>query len=157
MTKYTNLQITLHWVIFVLIAFQYIFHEPIAQAFDLRVEGKEFNRSILIPMHLVFGGLVFLLLWPRLWARIKYGSPEFPDENSRVLRYISKFVHWSFYLVLFLLPITGAAAWFNLSIGAGKAHEALRGILIILVQLHIGGALFHYFMQKKDIFKRMRW
>ena len=45
---------------------QYLFHKPIAEALDLRLEGKEFAQNALIPLHLVFGGTIFLLAVTRL-------------------------------------------------------------------------------------------
>ena len=157
MTKYSNLQIWLHWIIFVLVAHQFLFHEPIAQAFDLRLEGKEFTQSVLIPLHLVFGGVVFLLVVVRLWVRVTEGVPPYPKQDAVVLKLISTVVHWSFYALLLLLPITGGAAWFQGSEGAGNAHEALRGVLLILILLHVVASLVHYFLLKSNLFKRMWW
>ena len=32
------------------------FHDAIAQAYDLHIEGKDWVSNLLIPMHLLFGG-----------------------------------------------------------------------------------------------------
>ena len=157
MEKYTNLQIWLHWIIFVLIIFQYVLHEPIAGAFELRLQGKEFDQSALIPLHIAFGVLIFFLVATRLWVRKTQGVPAYPKEDAVLMKFASKSVHWSFYGILILLPITGMAAWFQLSEGAGKAHEALRAILILLIFLHVCASLFHYIAFKSNLFKRMWW
>ena len=154
MEKYTKLQIWLHWIVFILVIFQYLLHEPIARAFDFRLEGKEFTQSALITLHLAFGGLIFILVASRIWLRVEQGVPEAPSANILVTL-ISKTVHWSFYGVLLLLPITGGAAWFQLSVNAGKAHETLKGILLLLIFLHLCGLLFHCLILKSNLLKRM--
>ena len=40
MQKYSNLQIWLHWFVFISIPGQFVFHEPISEAFELRLEGQ---------------------------------------------------------------------------------------------------------------------
>ena len=77
--------------------------------------------------------------------------------SQSVLKLMSTVVHWSFYALLLLLPITGGAAWFQGSEGAGNAHEALRGVLLILILLHVVASLVHYFLLKSNLFKRMWW
>ena len=62
-----------------------------------------------------------------------------------------------FYGVLLLQPISGGFAWFQLSEGAGNAHEILKTALLLLLFLHVGASLFHYFVLKSNLFKRMWW
>jgi hypothetical protein len=50
---------------------------------------------------------------------------------------------WANLIVLLLLPITGGAASFQLSVGAGNPHEALRAILILLILFFVSASLFH--------------
>ena len=58
------------------------------------------------------------------------------------------------YGILLLLPITGGIAWFQLSIDARNIHEFLRPVLLVLVLITLA-SLFHHFVQKNSIFKRM--
>lgn len=155
--KYSKLQIWLQWSVFVLIVCQYLFHDAIAQAYELRIEGKDWVSNPLIPLHLLFGGLVFLLVASRLWIRLEQGVPDYPRVDAKVMKLLSLIVHWSFYGTILLLPITGGMAWFQLSQSAGNAHEKLRGILLILIFLHVAASLFHYFVLKTNLFRRMWW
>ncbi len=157
MQKYSNLQIWLHWIVLILIVVQFVFHEPIAQAFDRRLEGQEFEPSALIGLHLMFGGAIFLLIVTRLWVRNEKGVPTYPKGNALLMEIASKVVHWSFYVVLLLLPLSGGFAWFQLSEGASNAHELLKTALLLLVLLHVGASFFHYFVLKSNLFKRMWW
>ena len=157
MQKYSNLQIWLHWIVFILIVVQFVFHEPIAQAFDRRLEGQAVEPSVLIGLHLMFGGAILLLIVTRLWVRDEKGVPSYPEGNAPLMEIASKVVHWSFYGVLLLLPLSGGFAWFQLSEGASNAHELLRTVLLLLVLLHVGASFFHYFVFKSNLFKRMWW
>ena len=114
-------------------------------------------KSALIGLHLVFGAVVFLLIVTRLWVRMGQGVPSYPKENAALMELASKIVHWSFYGVLLLLPISGGFAWFQLSEGAGNAHEILKTALLLLLFLHVAASLFHYFVLKSNLFKRMWW
>ena len=157
MQKYSDLQIWLHWIVFILIVAQFVLHDPIAKAFDKRLEGQEVVTSALIGLHLLFGGVIFLLIVTRLWVRNEQGVPPFPKENAPLMEMASKAVHWSFYGVLLLLPLSGGFAWFQLSEGASNAHEVLKTVLLILFMLHVGASFLHYFVLKSNLFKRMWW
>ncbi len=157
MQKYSNLRIWLHWIVFVLITSQYLLHESISKAFDFRLEGKEFTQNTLISLHLVFGGLIFLLVVTRIWIRVTEGLPPYPKKEAALIKYMAIIVHWSLYGILILLPITGGMAWFQLSEPAGNAHEALRALLLIFVVLHVSASLFHYLILKNNLFKRIWW
>ena len=85
------------------------------------------------------------------------GGSVLSKENAALMELASKIVHWSFYGVLLLLPISGGFAWFQLSEGAGNAHELLKTVLLLLLFLHVGASLFHYFVLKSNLFKRMWW
>ena len=96
MQKYSNLQIWRHWIVFILIVAQFVFHEPIAQAFERRLEGREVEPNALIGLHLFFGGAIFLLIVTRLWVRNEQGVPAYLKENAPLMEIASKVVHWSF-------------------------------------------------------------
>ena len=157
MQKYSNLQIWLHWIVFILIVVQFVFHEPITQAFDRRLEGQAVEPSVLIGLHLMFGGAIFLLIVTRLWVRNEKGVPSYPEGNAPLMEIASKVVHWSFYGVLLLMPLSGGFAWFQLSEGASNAHELLKKVLLLLVLLQVGASFFHYFVLKSNLFKRIWW
>ena len=157
MQKYSNLQKWLHWIFVILIVAQFVVDEPIAQAFERRLEGREVEPNALIGLHLFFGGAIFLLIVTRLWVRNEQGVPAYLKENAPLMEIASKVVHWSFYGVLLLLPLSGGFAWFQLSEGASNAHELLKTVLLFLVVLHVGASLFHYFVLKSNLFKRMWW
>lgn len=48
--------------------------------------------------------------------------------------------------MIILIPLSGAANWFLGIEAAGEAHEVLTTVLLMLVGLHIAGALYHQFV-----------
>lgn len=153
---YSRLQIALHWIIFLLIAAQFILHEPIAQAWHKIEDGLPFEFHPLIAAH-VFGGLLILVLvaW-RIILRVKKGAPELPAEEPAALKLAAKATHLGLYILMLLMPISGAVAWFGGVFNAAEAHEVMKALMLLLIALHIAGALYQQFVLKTNIMSRMR-
>jgi cytochrome b561 len=152
---YTRTQIRLHWIVFALIALQYLLHEPIARAWDMLQSGVTPGFSPLIAAH-VLGGLLVLLFVPwRIALRRIHGVPPPPAEEPPLLQRLAKATHAALYLLMVLMPLSGAAAWFGGIAPAAEAHEAMRLILLALIALHAAGAVYHRFVLKSDVMARM--
>lgn len=154
MTKYSRIQIILHWLAFLLIVQQFIFHDAISEAFRAVMKGQEFAFSPLVAAH-VFGGILVGLfaIW-RLTLRKSVGVPEeLPAPPMQQL--VAKVVHIGLYALMFALPISGAVAWFGSVGAAGEAHEVMKALLLAFVGLHIVGAVYHQVVMKDGIMKRM--
>lgn len=152
---YTRTQIILHWLVAVLIVPQFLFNEAIGQAFRAVMKGEEANITPLVPLHVATGVLILALVVWRLILRRRDGVPETPgDSPAQVL--IAKAVHHGLYTVLVLLVVSGGMAWFGgLGFAAG-VHNAMKLLLILLVLLHVAGALKQQFLQKTNIMDRMK-
>ena len=156
MSKYNRAQIILHWAIFVLIATQFVFHDTIVETFDAMLSGKPvLTNHPLVSAHLGVGGVIGILTALRLWIRIETGITEKSGNYPPFLDHLANFVHYSFYALLILLPITGGFAWYQRSEDAANAHTLLRAILLILVLVHICGALLQVFVWRNNVLKRM--
>ncbi len=153
---YSRLQIRLHWAIFGLLVLQFVFHEWIAQAWDVYADGGVVQFHPLIAAH-VFGGLLILALafW-RLRVRMTRGAPPPPAQESATLKALAHSVHWALYAVLILMPIGGAVAWFGGIEQAAKGHEVMKFVLLGLFGLHVAGALYHQFILKTNIMQRVK-
>ena len=156
-TGYTRAQIILHWVIAALVIFQLIFGEDIVPAYRAFMKGTEPDSATLLPanIHIYIGLTILLLAVIRLALRFRYGVPPLPADENIVLQYIAKAAHIILYAAIFLMPVTGAAAWF-LGIGSiGEIHEIGKPVIIIAVALHAVGALWQHFVARTDVLKRM--
>lgn len=153
---YTKTQIRLHWLMFILIVIQFILHEPIAEAWEIVEEGGTVAFSPMIAQHVVFGLLVLVLVVWRFSLRRKHGAPALPAKEPEVMKLAAHVTHWVLYALMALMPISGAMAWFGGVEAAAEAHEFMRGILLILILLHIVAALYHQFVLKTNLLNRMR-
>ncbi|WP_298679918.1 cytochrome b/b6 domain-containing protein [uncultured Lentibacter sp.] len=154
--SYTRSQILLHWVVFVLIAAQFIGHEPIKQAFDMWMKGGEIAFSPLVAGHVVGGVLVLVLALWRLGLRRKHGVPPLPEGQDKVSRLLAPLTHGMLYALMILMPVSGAVAWFGSHEGAATAHGLMRFALLGFLALHVIGALYHQFVLKDGLMARMK-
>lgn len=155
-TGYSRQQIVLHWAIFALVALQFLLHEGIAEAFEAVEDGLAPQADILTNLHIFGGFLVFVLMLWRLMLRLTRGAPPPPEAEPAPFRLAGHAAHWVFYALLILLPVTGAVAWYRQSEAAGEVHEALRGLLFLLILAHIGAVAVHQFVWKTGLMDRMR-
>ena len=153
--KYSRAQVSLHWIIFLLVIAQYAFHEAIVNAFETMLEDKPFSNSPLVSMHLGIGGIIGILTAVRFWIRIDTGVPEKAGSQPKIFDTIASVVHLSFYGILILLPITGGFAWFQSSEAAADAHGLLRAVLLLFILLHLIAVLIHTFIFKNKLIRRI--
>ena len=137
-------------------ALQYLLHDGIARAFDQGLTTGTFTLTAAAIGHMAGGGAVLLLVFWRLALRQQDGTPPPPDGEPPWQKMAARLVHGGIYVVLLLLPVSGAVAWGNGSAAAGDVHEALRGVLLLLIGLHVLAALYGQFVQKSGVIDRMR-
>lgn len=164
-----------HWIVAVLVAVMAV--TGIAMVY----RGKDLNiwdglTNNLYSTHKAVGLIVLALVVLRLLYRIMAGSP--PDEPTITpfQRIASHTVHWLLYVLLIAIPIGG---WLGVSLfpaldvfGVFKipalaapdkalseqvlwVHGLAAYILLGLVAMHIGAALYHYFIRGDGVLARM--
>src|SRR5262245_48353908 len=132
--------------------------------------------NFLYSSHKSLGILVFLLVLARLLYRLSHGAP--PDEPTITWwqKAGAHFNHWALYLVLLVVPMLGYIGvslypaldifgLFNLpGIVAPNQDAAARVFywhwvgavaLVLLIGMHVAGALFHYFIRRDGVLRRM--
>ncbi|WP_193142761.1 MULTISPECIES: cytochrome b [unclassified Meridianimarinicoccus] len=154
-TGYSRPQIALHWIVFALIAQQYLLHDAIASAWDRILDGAEVAFNPLVLAHVAGGALVLLLTLWRLGLRRRHGVPA-PIEGSGLQHMIAKLTHVGLYALMILMPISGSVAWFGGVEAAAEGHEVLKVALLALIVLHVVGALYHQFVLRDGTLARMR-
>ncbi len=155
---YTRIQIILHWAIALLILFQFVGSEAI-EGFVSLVGITSASSSADIPLlaraHVLAGLLTFALMLIRVLMRFLKGAPALPEDEDPRMKMAAHATHGILYLALLLTPISGALAWFGQIELADTAHLVLKTVLIIFVGLHIAAALYHQFVLKNGLIKRM--
>ncbi len=161
----------LHWLIaFVVIGM-------LAVSFFLD-DFPEQYVDLAFTLHKSLGITVFFLMLVRVvWISIA-GRPELPYDTPKWEHFLSRFVQYSFYILLIVMPLSGwvmsVAAneipyYFglfhfslpgiepdkNLAAFMNKTHKTIAWIIIGLLVLHVAGAIKHHFINKDDVLRRM--
>lgn len=172
-SRYSGGAILFHWVIALLIVANLI------GAFATEDwEGPA--RATAMGLHKATGFTILVLSLLRLGWRLMHRPPPFPATVGRVEAAAARAAHMIFYLLMIGIPLTGwlmiSAAgerrpfhwygFFNLPYlpvqgnkGVGdfshEAHELLGYALIVLLALHVLGALKHHFTDTPGFIRRM--
>lgn len=161
-----------HWVIVALVITQFVLanqaeHLPLGMAkLATLARHKSVGLTIL--------GLASLRL---LWRWSNPVSPALPSNLRKYEQVLAHVTHWSLYLLLFALPLSGwmmssaknyPVSWFGLLqlpdlIAADETafafllglHHVLAKTLFVIALLHVLAALRHHFLKKDDVLRRM--
>ena len=167
MTQYSKRMVIVHWLTLALLVAGYFLGES---AHDARHDAAATLMGYVL--HASVGVTVFLLLLSRLFFRSKDGVP--PAMGDTPLDKIAKGIHHLIYILLVLLPVSGfmqiATSDVSKALLAGDAamlpkkfdgviahevHEILVTVLIVIVAIHILGAIKHQFITKDGLMDRM--
>jgi len=168
--RYSRVAVWLHWIIAALVIVNLLlglYHEDFAKPV----------RAWMMFFHKSTGLTVLTLTLARLAWRIGHRPPPFDAVMKRWEVRLASFLHWVFYLMLVLIPITG---WllsstggkptsffglFNLAAlpvrGDGahdlfkELHEIFGKAMIGLIVLHVAGALKQHFEGHRHLIGRM--
>lgn len=169
MKHYSNRMVLIHWLTLALLVAAWFLGDSLADATD------DSNATISgYLVHGLAGGAVFLLTVARLFFRSKDGVPA-PIGDSPMDK-LAKGVHHLLYTVLFVLPVSGMITIVTSDAGkallsgdasllpkdggydevfAHEAHEFMVNVLIVVVVVHVLGALKHQFIMKDGLMERM--
>lgn len=169
-TRYGVVAISFHWVMALLVVVMLGVGLYMA---ELPLSPTKFE---IYQMHKSAGVLVLLLAVGRLAWRVTHPGPVLPAGTPGWQKGLAHATHWSLYLLLLGLPLTG---WLfsdamgyhpnlfgvplpvlmqpNAEWGAElkEAHEIGASVLMFLLGLHVAGALKQHFVAKTDVLQRM--
>jgi len=154
-TGYSLRQIALHWIVFVLVAFQFFTGDNMAHLFRASHGGRPTAVDPLwAPIHIAVGVAVLAAMLWRLALRRTEGAPPLPKQHP-ALMWLASAVHVGLYLDIIGGAVVGLIAYFWLP-ALGKLHELMsRQVLIALFALHLLGALWHRFVVRDEAMTRM--
>lgn len=125
--------------------------------------------------HKLIGMIILVLAVARLFYRLSRGAPADEPTLEPWQKLVSHLTHWGIYALLLVVPVLGWLAVsyygpfapFGISLPSLAAQNDaaatrtffLHGLaayaLILLVGMHVGAALFHYFIRKDGVLARM--
>jgi len=129
-----------------------------------------------IGIHMIFGIAVLVLLIIRLIVRWTTKHPEWASTGNKFFDWVGGLTHFGLYLLTFSMVITGIiladqrgilARTFGIgstptpgSFGRGGFslgffHGGIWTLLLLLILLHVGAALYHQFIVKDNLLGRM--
>lgn len=152
---YSRLQIALHWVVALLILQQFVFHDAISAAWRAMGRGLAVAFDPMVMAHVAGGALILLAALWRLSIRARRGAPP-AEGDSALQRLVAKLTHLGLYVLMILMPVSGAVAWFGGVKAAAEGHEVMKVLLLALIVLHVVGALYHQFILRDGVMNRMR-
>lgn len=165
-----------HWGIFLLVCAQFYLINRREYFSDSMPEKLQY-----ILLHKSFGVIILGLAILFIVLHFIGTRPALPKDMKSHEVYLAKFTHTGLFGLLLLMPISGymmsAYAGYPVTLKMGplgdyvlpmlvdknealakiakEGHEYLAFALLALVALHVFGALFHHFVRKDDILKRM--
>ncbi len=154
---YSGTQILLHWVIAALVLFQVFFGEGMEHAYHAWIKGKEIGAGNMLSanIHTVVGFSILALAILRVIIRMVRGVPETPLGQSGPKVWIAALTQVFLYAILFVMPITGAMAWFLGYATMAEIHAYAKPLIILAVIVHFAGALMQHYLAKTDVLVRM--
>ncbi len=173
-----------HWIMALMIAVIVgvgFFLSPTYQ-FKVTSERMEAVHIVLSRIHQTMGLLILILVTLRLAWRLKQPVPEMPTGLAAYQRVLAKLTHFFLYFLMFLLPLSGWAAmsafgeapsyffWieplpsivpkvpldhpYGYSFFSRIHHTAINAGAVLLT-LHAVAALWHQFVKKDSVLRRM--
>ncbi|SIS69112.1 cytochrome b [Phaeovulum vinaykumarii] len=154
-TGYSGRQIALHWIAFVLIAVQYVLAGGIGHAYHTIQEGGQPDFDATVLAHVLIGGLILIFAVWRIVLRFTHGAPPPPESENPRAALVAKVTQGLLYVFMIAVPISGSLAWFGGLDAAGAMHQVGKLVLMLLIVLHIAGAIYNQVVLKNHLILRM--
>jgi len=156
---------------------------PKQSAFDIlnlgvytwQVAEEASPRAFYFNLHKSLGITILALIAIRVLWRVTHKPPALLTSYSALERKVATGTHHLLYLLMVAIPLTGllmsiygkySVNWFGIELIKGADNKGLRDffegshefvgiVLLVLVALHVAGALKHKIIDKDDTLKRM--
>jgi len=166
-SRYQPVLVALHW----LIALMIIGLLCLGFLVLANMPNTDPKKLEILVWHMAGGMFVLVLMILRLIMRIWSARPAAATTGAPLLDRLAAIAHAGFYVVVFLMIATGWSTGWLIS-GAFQphgeplpstfavfptfqAHAALATLLTILIAAHIAAALYHQFVLRDGLLRRM--
>ncbi|MBR0554177.1 cytochrome b [Ciceribacter sp. L1K23] len=157
-TSYSVPQRLIHWLMAALIIFNLLFADAMEELMEMLEEGQSPSPDVMASanIHAYVGIAVLCLAVVRLLLRFTHGAPDAPAEEPPLGKLAAKVAHGTFYALFFVMPISGALAYYGGIETAGGLHGGpIKLLMWLLIIAHIGAVLVHQFVWKTPVAQRM--
>lgn len=166
--RYHPAHVVLHWLIFLLVVMMLGVGKFVLPG----VPGDDPQKALMLQTHAYIGMFIAVLLVIRLILRFTVKIPAPADAGNAFLNFVAKAVHFLLYLLLIGMAVSGLGIFQSAdlpSVFAGEAlypqdffaypprigHGLTSTVLLLLILLHIGAALYHQFILRDNLLSRM--
>lgn len=167
--KYSGLQISIHWLVFLLVIVTYC-------AMELRGLAPRSYRPWFNMVHVSCGIAILVLMVTRLLVRLKRPAPPIVPKPKPMITGLSHLGHLAIYLLFIALPALGLIMMYNrgnpwIAFGIVMPHAVESNFDIVdvvkeyhvllanlgywLIGLHALAALMHHYFWKDNTLLRM--
>lgn len=169
-TRYHPLLVALHWVLAFGITVSLV-RSFIGLA---HMSNADPAKLVALRLHMTAGMVISIIMLIRLVVRLKTAKPPVASTEFSAVNPLAAITHGSFYALVFGMAITGLATAFLAGLftivygHSGTplpptflvyptriAHGIIGWTLAILIGLHIVAVLFHQFVKKEGVLRRM--
>ena len=153
---YIGLQIALHWTTAMLVLFRLIFGDSMTNYVDAAAQGRQLPQfeHTIGSAHYWVGLTILFLVIVRLTVRLVNGPHRLDGSRPGLMVYAARALHVLFYVLLVGVPVSGLLAFYVWD-WMGDIHAWAKPVLIVLICVHGGAALFHHFVLKDGVLGRI--
>lgn len=166
--RYHPVHVSIHWLMALL-----VFVMLAAGKFVMPgISSEDPQKPMMLQFHAYMGGLIALLLAARLVLRFAVKRPALADAGNAFFNFLAKAAHFLLYLFLIGMAVSGLGLFqlANLpAVFSGVApypsdffeypvrmgHGLTSWLLLALIALHFGAAMYHQFVRKDNLLARM--
>ncbi len=166
MKQFSKRIAVMHWLIVLLfIIALYLGHQ-------LADTPNSADKLSLFPIHFLIGDLILLLTLLRIYFRKRDGEPAAANANP-LLNKLAGITHVLLNLVAIAVAVSGAVTALSSGVinavkagdpalipdfekvAAHEFHELFIGVFVALVVFHVAAALYHQFIVKDQLLRRI--
>lgn len=166
--RYHPAHVTIHWLMALLVVMML----GIGKFAMPGVSPQDPQKVMMLQSHTFIGGAIAVLLIIRVVLLFTTKRPAPADAGNAILNWVGKAVHILLYVLLIGMAVSGLGLFQMANLPAvfsgtqpyppnffdylpRGGHGLFSWLLLALVALHVGAALFHQFIRKDNLLTRM--
>lgn len=166
--RYHPVHVVLHWLMALLV----IMMLGVGKFVMPGVSPDDPQKVFMLQFHAYTGGVLGILLVIRLIFRFTTKRPIPADAGNALLNFVAKATHFLLYLFIAGMAVSGFGLFQMAQLPAvfsreipypsdffqylpRMGHGLTSWLLLALVALHFGAALYHQFIRKDNLLSRM--
>lgn len=169
-SKYHPALVALHWLIAILILFSLGMGMLVLE----EIPNSAPEKIDALRGHMIAGVVILLLMLVRFGLRLGTARPAPATTGNPLLDKLARITHWGFYVLVLAMAGSGIATSILAGLpaivfgGSGDplpesfsiylprvVHGAVAGLLLAVIILHAGAALYHQFVRRDNLLARM--